>query len=216
MNDRAPPYSDEALAALRPRAKALLRKRMRGLRAALPAEAVRRRSEAICARVLALPAWRSARCVALFVASEHEVHLDALFDDARRRGLTVLVPRVRDDSRAMDLAVFRNADGEIPLVMSAFGVMEPPPDAPALDPAEVDLVLVPALVVDAAGHRLGYGRAHYDNTLPLATRALRVAVAFDFQLIAEVPAEAHDVPVQVVITDARTLDLAAPAAPEDP
>jgi 5-formyltetrahydrofolate cyclo-ligase len=69
-------------------------------------------------------------------------------------------------------------------------------------------------VVDALGHRLGYGRAHYDNTLPLATRALRVAVAFDFQLIAEVPAEPHDVPTQVVVTDARTLWVTGSAASE--
>ena len=210
MSDRAPPYSEEALGTLRPRAKALLRKKMRGLRASLPAEAARRRSEAICARVLALPAWQRARAVSLFVPTDEEVQLDALFDDARRRGITVAVPRVVEGTRAMAFGAHLVDGREIPLQRSDFGVMEPAPEAPAVAADALDVVVIPALVVDAAGHRLGYGRAHYDNTLPLATRALRVVVAFDFQLIAEVPAEPHDVPAHVVVTDARTIEVSAP------
>ncbi len=213
MSDRQP-YDDEALATLRPRAKALLRKRMRGLRAALPAEAIRRRSEAVCARVMSLDAWREARTVALFIANEHEVKLDGLLDDARSRGVTVAIPAVREGERAMRFGAHVLDGRTIPLRCSDFGVMEPDDDAPVIDPATLDLIVVPALVVDALGHRLGYGRAHYDNTLPLATRALRVAVAFDFQLIAEVPAEPHDVPTQVVVTDARTLWVTGSAASE--
>lgn len=210
MSDRAPPYSEEALGTLRPRAKALLRKKMRGLRASLPPEAARRRAEAICARVLALPAWQRARAVSLFVPTDEEVQLDALFDDARRRGITVAVPRVVEGTRAMAFGAHLVEGREIPLQRSDFGVMEPSPEAPAVAADALDVVVIPALVVDAAGHRLGYGRAHYDNTLPLATRALRVVVAFDFQLIAEVPAEPHDVPAHVVVTDARTIEVSAP------
>lgn len=210
MSDRAPPYSEEALGTLRPRAKALLRKKMRGLRASLPPEAARRRAEAICARVLALPAWQRARAVSLFVPTDEEVQLDALFDDARRRGITVAVPRVVEGTRAMAFGAHLVDGREIPLQRSDFGVMEPAPEAPAVAADALDVVVIPALVVDAAGHRLGYGRAHYDNTLPLATRALRVVVAFDFQLIAEVPAEPHDVPAHVVVTDARTIEVSAP------
>lgn len=215
MTERAP-YDDEALATLRPRAKALLRKRIRGLRAAMPAEALRLRSEAICARVMALPAWRRARCVSLYIAAEHEVRLDALLDDARRRGITVAIPAVREGERAMRLGAHLAEGREISLRRSDFGVMEPDDDAPEVDHAAVDLVVIPALVVDESGHRLGYGRAHYDNTLPLMARALRVIVAFDFQLIAEVPAEPHDVPAQLVITDARTLAVDARLLSEAP
>lgn len=213
MSDRAP-YDDDTLAALRPRAKAALRTRMKGLRAALPAEAIRRRSEAICERVMALEAWRRARCVSLFIATEHEVRLDALFADAAARGLTVAVPAVRPGERAMRFGAHLLDGRTIPLRRSDFGVMEPDEAAPPVDPAALDLIVVPALLVDASGHRLGYGRAHYDNTLPLATRALRVAVAFDFQLVAEVPAEPHDAPAQVVITDARTLHVSDAPSPE--
>jgi 5-formyltetrahydrofolate cyclo-ligase len=72
-------------------------------------------------------------------------------------------------------------------------------------PETLDLVVVPALAIDGAGHRLGYGRGYYDQTLVRTVNAVTVGVAFDFQLIAEVPIEAHDVPVAWVVTDQRTL-----------
>ncbi|MET0389152.1 MAG: 5-formyltetrahydrofolate cyclo-ligase, partial [Polyangiales bacterium] len=79
------------------------------------------------------------------------------------------------------------------------------PDAPLIAPSEVDLVIVPGLAFDGAGQRIGYGRAFYDRLLPQLTQAFRVGLAYDFQLLAELPVEAHDVPMHCVISDARTL-----------
>jgi 5-formyltetrahydrofolate cyclo-ligase len=68
------------------------------------------------------------------------------------------------------------------------------------------LVVVPALAVAATGHRLGYGGGFYDAMLPdFCPPAIAVVVAFDFQLVAELPAEPHDVQCGVIVTDARTL-----------
>jgi 5-formyltetrahydrofolate cyclo-ligase len=84
--------------------------------------------------------------------------------------------------------------------------LSPPPTAPRAKRGEIDLILVPALAVSANGHRLGYGRGYYDVTLPdFRPPALCVVVAFDFQLLAELPELAHDVASDVVVTDARTL-----------
>ena len=68
---------------------------------------------------------------------------------------------------------------------------------------------MPALAYDPAGFRIGYGAGHYDRTLPLCTRAKTVGVCFDFQLIAEVPVTPGDVPVSLVVTEARTLNPAS-------
>ena len=90
-------------------------------------------------------------------------------------------------------------------------VREPPASAPLLDPAEIDLVIVPALALDPRGARIGYGAGLYDGLLPRMTRALRVGVAFDFQLIAEIPETEGDERVHLVVTDTRVLDTRAPA-----
>jgi 5-formyltetrahydrofolate cyclo-ligase len=90
---------------------------------------------------------------------------------------------------------------------------EPPADAPEAARGDVELLVVPALAVAENGHRLGYGAGFYDAALPdFRPPALAVVVAYDFQLLAEVPTLAHDVPCDIVVTDARTLVVADPGA----
>ena len=86
-----------------------------------------------------------------------------------------------------------------------WGIREPRADAPRGTP---DLILVPLIAADAHGNRLGFGKGHYDRTLPLHD-ALRVGVAFDCQLIAHVPAESWDAPLDWLVTPTRTIRCAA-------
>jgi 5-formyltetrahydrofolate cyclo-ligase len=73
---------------------------------------------------------------------------------------------------------------------------------------------VPALAIDPSGHRIGYGAGYYDRTLPrFAPPAIAIAVAFDFQLVSEVPATPSDVRVGWLATDARVLDAGASESP---
>lgn len=206
MTDPKPlPWDPAQLDALRPRAKAALRKRYRSLRASLPPAARAERSAAICRAVLALDAWAGARVVALFRSLDDEVDLGALVADARARGLTVCLPCVTDDRGPLTFRVAWSAAGDHPLAPGVWGIEEPGADAPVVAPADIDLAVVPCLAVAPTGHRLGYGRGYYDRSLALMTRATSVAVAFDFQLIAEIPSEPHDVPVAWVVTDRTTL-----------
>ena len=87
------------------------------------------------------------------------------------------------------------------LAPGAFGVQEPPEDAPRAIP---DLVLVPLLAFDRTGARLGYGAGHYDRTLPaLAGRAgfRAIGLAFVAQEVERLPAEPHDHPLDGVLTE---------------
>jgi 5-formyltetrahydrofolate cyclo-ligase len=197
------PYSAEALSLLRPRAKALLRKRMRQLRGSLPPDARARRSAAVVARVIALPCWQGARAVALYASMPDEFDTRGLLDDAVARGLDVALPVV-GEGRALTFRWLVRAGERHPTEVSAFGIDEPTAEAPEVDLADIDVVVVPALAMDPRGHRLGFGRALYDNTLTLMPRAVRVAAVFAFQMIAEVPDEAHDQRVHFVVTDEDT------------
>lgn len=86
-----------------------------------------------------------------------------------------------------------------------WGIREPAPHAPAGHP---DLIIVPLLAADAAGNRIGYGKGHYDRTLPLHD-APRIGVAFDCQVIDHVPAEAWDAPLDWLVTPTRTIRCTA-------
>jgi 5-formyltetrahydrofolate cyclo-ligase len=199
------PWDAAQLDALRPRAKAALRQRQRTLRATLPATARAARSTAICHALMALDAWREAQVVALFYPREDEVDLRPLVDDARSRRATVCLPCVEQHDAPLTFRVAWSPEKNYPLVAGVWGIEEPSREAPAVPLDAIAFVAVPCLAVDPTGHRLGYGRGYYDRTLAQMTRAVTVAVAYDFQLIAEVPSEAHDVAVTWVVTDRTTL-----------
>lgn len=168
-----------------------------------PAAADRRRAAAgaeITRRVLALPELVTAACVAAFVGLPGEPSTRPLLDALRARGTRVLLPAVRED---LDLD-FRAFTGI--LVPGALGTREPPPAAPAVGLAAADVVLVPAVAVDAHGRRLGRGGGSYDRALRRARSGTPfVALVDDLAIVDEVPVDAHDLSVSVIVTPTRVL-----------
>jgi len=202
MQERDDSNEAAQLLHLRAVAKRELRARMRSVRGVLPLPAAAARSSAATAHALALPELAAARVVLGFSAFRKELDPAALLTAARAEGKRVGLPRVVGDALHL-----HEVGADDVLEEGAFGVLEPPEAAARIDPAEVDVVLVPGLAFDARGHRIGYGRGFYDRLLPQLTRAFRVGLAYDFQLVPELPEDPHDVPVHCLITDARTLRL---------
>jgi 5-formyltetrahydrofolate cyclo-ligase len=199
-------FDPAALDALKRRAKRHLRQRMRALRGAVPPEALARRSAAVVERLSGLPEVGAARSVALFwpILGSGEVDLREMDAACRARGARVFYPRMPD--AAGGSIGFARVDSASDLAEAGHGFLEPPGAAPAAVPGELDLVIVPALAVAEAGLRLGYGSGFYDAVLPLfCPPAVSIVVAFEFQLLAELPTTEGDVACAVVVTDARTL-----------
>lgn len=204
------PFDPRLVAELAVRAKQQLRTRMRALRSAHPDKARAERSARIVERLTALPEFREARGIALFapLVDRGEVDVRALDAAARQGEKRVYYPTVErvGDRELTALAEVRSPSE---LVTRGRRFPEPPEGAPLAARGDIGLVVVPALAVAASGHRLGYGGGFYDAMLPdFHPPAVAVVVAFDFQLVAELPVEAHDVGCDVVVTDARTLVVA--------
>ncbi len=179
---------------------------MRALRKTLPPGACAERSTRIAARLAVLDPLVRARTVGLFwpIEERHEVDLRAFDASLRARGVRVAYPGIDPDAGAMTFRFVEHPDAMEP---RGFGFREPSLGEPAALPGEIDAIVVPALAVDPRGHRIGYGVGYYDRALPrFAPPAIAIAVAFDFQLVAEVPDTPLDVPVAWVVTDARTLE----------
>lgn len=88
------------------------------------------------------------------------------------------------------------------LKLGAFHIEEPQGDETAsID--EIEMVVVPAVAYDCNGNRVGRGKGYYDRLLT-HSRALKVGIAYDFQLFDEIATEPHDVPVDIVITESGT------------
>jgi 5-formyltetrahydrofolate cyclo-ligase len=202
-----------ALQSLIRSARKQIRSRMLALRQAIPAPARARRDADLVARLASLPEVDRARSIALFSAMQHKAEIDLRELDASSRASerAVLYPRLVEQPQVTS-AEASSVSGELAaasldaLVLSDAGFLEPPRTAKAAVRGEVDVIVVPALAVAATGHRLGYGAGFYDRVLPAyCPPAFTVAVAYDFQLVAELPVFEWDVACDVVVTDARTL-----------
>jgi 5-formyltetrahydrofolate cyclo-ligase len=194
---------------LRRRVKAELRKRMRGLRQTMPAASCDERSLRIVGALEAMPEIVAAKAVALFwpIVEKHEVDVRALDAALRERGVRVAYPSIDPESREM---TFRWAH-ESNLEERGLGFQEPPTSAPEVGTDELSAIVVPALALDALGHRIGYGAGFYDRTLPrFAPPATTIGVVFDYQLVSEVGITEGDVAVAWIVTDARTLRAETP------
>lgn len=177
-----------------------LRDRLRALRAARPQQEQARDAQAVAARILALPAYQSARTVMTYAAARGEIALEAVMADALLRGKALALPLCTGPGRMQA----RRVTDLSRLRPGRYGIPEPGPDCPELAPETIDLILVPGVAFDPRGGRVGQGGGYYDRFLPLS-RALRVGVCPEFALLDRVPVRAHDQRMDAVVTPSATL-----------
>ncbi len=183
--------------------KAAGRKLALSCRDMLPPEVRRILSRGIGRRLLSLPEFWRARCVLLYLAFRSEVETQPLIEQVQAMGKEVAVPVARDEPRGLVPCRYScPAD----LARTNLGVLEPRPEcACPVELAQIDLVVVPGTAFDLRGGRLGYGLGYYDRLLSEMPLALRVALAFECQLLPEVAIEPHDLPVDIILTEERVL-----------
>lgn len=181
--------------------KAVLRARFRAYRMGLDEADYTHRSRVITDRVLALPEIKLARTVHVYwpLTSRREVDTRPLIGALQAQGKMIVLPVI--DSLASDAPRMRHVrlDDSIVLQPNRWGVGEPLGGASV--PVEViDVVAVPALGAGRNGHRIGYGAGYYDAFLrDLAAPTL--GLVYSACLIEAIPAEPHDVPLAVLITE---------------
>jgi 5-formyltetrahydrofolate cyclo-ligase len=162
------------------------------------------RSRAIQARALTLPVYGFSRSIALYSPAGNEVDTGEILDHALSEGRKVFYPAISGSTAGQFVRVASGADFR----MGQYGIREPFGDEllSAEDGAGL-VVFVPGVGFDAAGNRLGRGAGWYDRILPgLCTTATLIALAYDFQLLDEVPAEAWDQRVHFIVTETKLID----------
>lgn len=208
-----PPHSSGPADAAAPQGAALreaklaLRRRILAARDALPLDERGAAAAAITARIVALPSFAAACTVLLTLAFRSEWDTLPLVRAALAAGKTVAAPRVDTASRMLELHAL--TDPARDLMRGHEGIPEPLPHCPKVSYDAVDWVLVPGVAFDREGRRLGYGGGYYDRLLPLlGRRAVRVAGAYELQVVERVPAAPHDLAVDAVVTESRAFACA--------
>jgi 5-formyltetrahydrofolate cyclo-ligase len=187
-------------------AKKQLRTLLRIRRRALSAAAVTEKSRRITERLLAFPRFQQAGTVVLYSADENEVQTEAIWRAAVAQDKAVYYPRITADRT--DLEFVRRYPNDR-LIPGTFGILIPPGNDLLTGLQETDVVLTPGVGFDRHGHRLGRGKGYYDQAFRgVLSRALRVALAFEFQVVQEIPVSPSDEPVDHIMTEAGLIDCA--------
>jgi 5-formyltetrahydrofolate cyclo-ligase len=191
--------------------KSALRRRMAAIRDAIPAEERTAKSEAIARRLSEWGGFAAAKTVLAFISTRSEVLTQPMVAAALAAGKVVGAPRTLLEQKRLEFRRIRGLAQE--LVPGPFGILEPKTEAPLLDPAAADLILVPGLAFDKQGYRLGYGGGFYDRLLANPeVRAATVGIAFEGQIVERMPHEESDRPVGWLATEQRIINCAAARA----
>ncbi len=146
--------------------------------------------------------YRRARCLGLYSPVHNEVQTGLVASRACRDGKRLVYPRVAGEALEF-CAVGCSSE----LLRGSFGILEPGGEPVPL--GEIDLLVMPGVAFDLHGHRLGFGKGYYDRTLDgCPARLARVGFAYEFQVVEQLPAAAHDCRVTCLVTERRTLYFA--------
>lgn len=168
--------------------KSLLRRRARELPAV--------ESGGLTNRFLTLPEVRGARTLFLFAGVGKELDTRPIIEHLLAQGKRVVLP-VCLPGRVLETREIRSLDE---LVSGRFDIPAPGPDCPVVHKEEIDLVLVPNLLCDRKGYRLGYGGGYYDRWLADYS-GVTVSLCPPERLVDELPREPFDIPVQILISE---------------
>jgi 5-formyltetrahydrofolate cyclo-ligase len=188
-----------------PLTPAALRRALRARRRAVPPADRRRAARRLAIVADSLGLLRPGRRIALYLPLPEEIDTAALLARARARRCDVYLPRIVD-TRRNRMSFFSAA---APLVRGRWGLLEPA-GTTRLATQAFDVIFMPLVGFDARGNRMGMGKGFYDRALtfrlrrPLSTRPLLVGLAFACQEVAALPVRAHDVPLDLLITEAGT------------
>jgi len=183
--------------------KAELRREAVARRDALPAATRAAAAEVIAARPLPL-AIAPGTVVSGFMPMKNEFDCQPMMRKLAGQGAQLALPVIVGRGRPLIMRAW--AFGE-PLVTGVWGIREPPQQARAIDP---DIVLVPLIAFDRAGHRLGFGGGYYDLTLAqLRARKTITAIGMAFATleVAKIPATDRDARLDLVLTEREVIDL---------
>lgn len=176
------------------------RKKKLSLRDCLSPEEVTQKSKEITLKLLSLAEFQQAQNICFYAAAKREVATKAMIDYALVNRKKVILPQVRGSSLALALIT----DYEQDLEQGSYCLPEPKSSCFSFSKEDLDLVIVPGIVFDQQGNRIGYGRGYFDRFLAQTT-AFKIGLAYDFQVVSNIPAELHDVPVDLIVTEKRII-----------
>ncbi|MFQ5658940.1 MAG: 5-formyltetrahydrofolate cyclo-ligase [Gammaproteobacteria bacterium] len=181
--------------------KAELRNRLKRVRQTVMGETRQRLDQAIRKKLLALSPVSAARSLFCFLSSGTEVDSHGIVETLLQQGKQLAVPKIID-SRTMIAVAFTSWEELAP---GQLGILTPNSSEPVQ--GQIDVCITPGLGFSPCGQRLGFGRGYYDTWFAENPVACKIGIAYECQLIGDLPADETDIAMDILVTEQRVLEI---------
>jgi 5-formyltetrahydrofolate cyclo-ligase len=184
--------------------KNTIRKEVLGRRNAIPQEVKKVKDSLIKGMLFSLPEFGRAGTILCYASFRTEVETAGIIRESLVSGKRVVLPKVDREKRRLELYEVKDLSELSPGHM---GISEPSLTGERpISVGDVDLVIMPGAGFDLSGNRLGYGGGYYDILLADSRKeTLKIALAYEEQIVESIPSEEHDVKVNIIVTDKRII-----------
>lgn len=179
--------------------KDLLRKKYISLRKKFKGS-VEQKSQKIAQKLLTLDEIAKAGKISLYLPINNEVDTKQIIDQLTKRGVKIFLPKY---FKKKDQYFFAEFIGWEKLENGSFNILEPR-STKMVDPDLIKVAIIPGVAFDRMGVRLGYGKGVFDRLLA-GSGAFKIGLAYEFQIMDELPRDKHDLVMDLVVTEKRVI-----------
>lgn len=162
-------------------------------------------SKIISDRFISTKEYKSSKSIGAYYPTGSEVKTLDIIKHSIYRKKEVGLPRVIDSTKIEFFKIIENSFEKIKFTKGKYGIFEN--SRSIINMEKMDLLIIPGIVFDLEGNRLGYGKGYYDRFLSLRKIKYIIALAYELQVINQIPNNEHDIPVDIIITEKRIISV---------
>ncbi|MGF0110837.1 MULTISPECIES: 5-formyltetrahydrofolate cyclo-ligase [unclassified Clostridium] len=181
--------------------KKILRNKILIIRNSLDKEVKEAMDDKIYNKLITSDLYIKAKNIFIYLSFGSEIQTNNIITKALRDGKEVYIPKVYKKNKLMKAVRLKSFND---LKENSMGILEPIDDSNYIDKREIDLILVPGVVFDLNGNRIGYGGGYYDRYLQdIKEIRNKVVLAYDLQIVDSINPDIHDIAFDYIITNTR-------------
>ena len=187
--------------------KEKFRKELLEKRKKIPKNKVLSKSKKIKQLLFDTEEFKNASTILFYISYGNEVFTHEMVKECISNKRKITVPVTDVENKTLILSKLKNWED---LTLGAYDILEPKEDKiEEVSIYDIDLIIVPGIGYDELGCRMGHGVGYYDDLLKNATNSHHFGLAFESQIVENIPIEPHDIPVHKIITEKRIIDCLA-------
>lgn len=184
-----------------------IRKRILAARGRMSEDELSSKSDIIRHKIIESDKFADAGLVLCYMDFRNEVKTGGIIMECLSASKRIALPLIKHNGTVRELLAYEIKDLDNDVQEGTCGILEPCPEKlQMVDNTEIDLVIVPGVAFDIHKHRMGYGAGYYDRFLKkLQPVCVKMGIAFEIQIEDRIPVEAHDISMDIIITESRII-----------